>query len=161
MSRLSTVLAAGAFLAILGTPALAGDDAALRAAAERHVRHPVMQATLDSVWSLETIRSGIVAQLQAQGISPRSDQIDALTSILREELVRMRPEFETLVTGVVIETYALEELEALNEFYGTEVGASAVAKSGQMLGVFYTRAAPLFRRFGERVGPRIEAELGK
>ena len=160
MTRKFVALAAAALLSVVASSTLAGDDdPALKAAAESYIQHPVTQQTIDSLWSIDTVRSALVAQSRAQGTELRSDQVEALTRILKEELDRLRPQFETLMTNAVIETYSLEEIQALNEFLDTNVGASAMMKSGTMMRTFNAGAAPLFQQFFERLGARIKAEL--
>ncbi len=103
-----TVAAIAAAAVLLAAPAFARDDAALKAAAGAYVRHPVVQQTIDGMWSGQTMRSALVAQMRASGRTLRDDQIDTLTRIVREELARLRPQFETLMENAVFETYALE-----------------------------------------------------
>ena len=157
MTRTIAAIAAAALL--LAAPSLARDDAALKAAAGAYVRHPVVQQMIDGMWSSETMRSSVVAQMRASGKALRDDQIDTLTRIVREELARLRPEFETLMENAVFETYALEEIRALNRFIDTELGARAMAKSGAMMQSFNAAAAPMLRGMFKRMGARIKAEF--
>ena len=159
MTRKIAMMAAAAFLTVIAGAALAEDDAALRAAAERHIRHPVTQSVMDSVLSLDTTRSHLVAQLRAQGMTLQDDHIEALSQIVQQELDRIRPQMETLMTDAAIETYSLEEMQALNAFYDTEFGASAAAKTGSFMQSFNAGAAPVFRQMLKRVADRIAAEL--
>ena len=160
MTRTIAALAAVLLLAATG-PSLANDDPAPKAAAEAYVRHPVVQKMLDDMWSVDTIRSALVVQLQAGGTKLRDDQVETLTRILHEELNRLRPRFQVLMTNGVMENYALEEIRALNGFLETEVGARAMAKSGSMMQSFNASAAPMFRSMFERLGARMKAELPK
>lgn len=159
MTRTVAALAAVAFLLAAAGPSLARDDAALKSAAEAYVRHPAVQHMLDDTWSVETMRSAIVAQLKAHGKSLRGDQVEALTRIVHEELNRIRPQFEALLTDAVVETFALEEIRALNRFLGTELGARAMTKTGSMMRSFYARGAPLLGRMSRRIVSRVQAEL--
>lgn len=152
-------LAAAAFLTIVASPALAEDDQMLRAAAESYVRHPVTQHAMDSVMSMDTLRPGVVTQLQARGAELSSDQVEVVSQILLEELNRLRPQLETLMIEITIKIYTLEEIQALIEFNGSEYGASTMMKIGEMMRSFTVEATPLFQQLLERLGDRIEAEL--
>ncbi len=142
-------------------PSLARDDAALKAAAEAYVHHPVTQQVIDGMWSGDTMRSFVTALSRAQGANFRRDQTEALTRIVREELDRIRPQVESLMTKAVIETFTLEEVRALNAFYDTEPGASATVKSGKILRSFNAGAAPVLMGMFKRLGERVKAEFPK
>lgn len=161
MTRKIAMMAVAAFLTVVAGPALADDHPALRAAVESYVRHPVTQGTLDDILSIDTLRSALVAQLQARGARLRSDQIEVVSQIAQEEFDRIRPQIETLMTKAAIETYSLEEIQAFNEFLNTDIGARAMAKAGEMMRAFTAGAGPALQQLFERLGARIEAELPK
>ena len=124
-----TVAAIAAATALLLTaPAFARDDAALKAAADAYVRHPVVQQMIDGMWSGDTMRSALVAQMRARGRTLRDDRIDALTRIVREELARLSPQIWTSMVDAVVKNYTLGEIRALNRFIDTGLGTRAVAK---------------------------------
>ena len=156
---MTRTLAALAALALLATPVRAAEDAALRAAAEAYVRHPVVQRTIDDMWSGDTMRAMIAAVARAQGLVLRSDQTETLTRILGEEFDRIRPRFETLLADAAVETYSVAELGALTAFYDTELGARATIKSGMVMRSFNARSAPVLRGLFQRLGERIRAEF--
>ena len=159
MTRTIAAVAAAALLLAASAPALARDDATLKAAAGAYVRHPVVQEMIDGMWSSETMRSAVVAQMRAHGKTLSDDQVDTLTRIVREELARVRPQFETLMENAVFETYSLGEIRALNRFIDTELGARAMAKSGAMMQSFNAAAAPMMRGMFKRMVARIKAEF--
>ena len=158
MTRTIAALAAAALL-LTAAPSLARDDRALKSAAEAYVRHPAVQRMLDDTWSVETMRSAIVAQLKAHGKSLRGDQVETLTRIVHEELSRIRPQFEALLTDAVIEAFVLEEIRALNRFLDTDLGARAMTKTGSVMRSFYARGAPLLGGMSRRIVSRVQAEL--
>ena len=125
------------------------------------MRHPVVQRMFDDMWSIDTMRSALVAQLRAHGKALRDDRVETLTRILNEEVTRIRPQFEVLMTDAVLETYTLDEIRALNGFLDTELGARAMAKTGRTMRSFNARAAPMYRRLTERIGARVKAELAE
>ena len=161
MTRKFAALAAAALLSVVvASSTLAGDDdTALKTAVESYIRHPVTQSVLDDMLSLDMTRSHLVTHLQAQGTILRNDQIEVLTRIGQEELHRIRPQLDTLMINALIETYSLEEIQALNDFYETEAGESAMSKSGSFMQSFNAGFAPMFRQALERLGARIKAEL--
>ena len=159
MTRMIAALAAAVFLTALVGPALADDKAALRAAVERYVRHPATQSVLDSILSLDTTRAHVVNRMQAHGTTLGSDQIETLTLIIQQELERVRPQMERLMITSANETYSLDEIQALNAFCDTEVGARAMSKAGRFMQIFNAGASPMFKRLLVRLGTRIEAEL--
>lgn len=159
MTRMIAALAAAVFLTALVGPALADDKAALRAAVERYVRHPATQSVLDSILSLDTTRSHVVNRMQAHGTTLRGDQIETLTLIIQQELERVRPQMERLMITSANETYSLDEIQALNAFCDTEVGARAMSKAGRFMQIFNAGASPMFKRLLVRLGTRIETEL--
>ena len=159
MPRTIAAIAASALLLAASAPSFAKDDAALKAAAAAYVRHPVVQQMIDGMWSGETMRSAVVAQMRAHGKTLRDDQIDTLTRIVREDLARVRPQFETLMENAVFETYSLDEIRALNRFIDTGLGARAMAKSGAMMQSFNAAAAPMMRGLFKRMVARIKAEF--
>ncbi len=157
MIRKIAALAVTASLLLAVGGALAKDDPELRAAAESYIQHPITQGVLDSVTSVETMRSSLVSHLQAEGTTLSNDQIETLSRILQEEFDRIRPKFETAMTKAVIEIYSLKEIQALNEFYSSDVGASAMMKTGMFMRSFNAGAAPILREFYERLDARIDA----
>ena len=158
MTRTIATIVAAAFL-LAAASSLAKDDAALEAAAGAYVRHPAVQQMLDDTWSVDTMRAAIVAQLKAHGTTLRGDQVETLTRIVHEELSRVRPQFETLMTDAVLDTFSLDEIRALNRFLDTELGARAITKTGSMMRSFYARGAPLLGKMSRRIVSRVKAEL--
>lgn len=73
MTRTIAALAAAALLCAAAGQSLARNGEALNAAAAAYVRHPVVQKMFDDMWSVDTMRSAIVAQLQAHGKKLRDD----------------------------------------------------------------------------------------
>ena len=120
---IAAVAAVAAAAMMLAAPALARDDAALKAAAGAYVRHPVIQQMINGMW-----RSAVVAQMRARGRTLRDDRIDALTRIVREELARLSPQIWTSMVDAVVKNYTLEEIRALNRFIDTGLGTRAVAE---------------------------------
>ncbi|MCE2482860.1 MAG: DUF2059 domain-containing protein, partial [Alphaproteobacteria bacterium] len=132
-----------------------------KAAVESYIRTPVILRTIADLCSMDALQSALVLQLRASGTKLRGEQVEAVARILKEELDRLRPQLMSLLTKAAIETLSLEEIQALNEFYSTSVGASAIVKTGAMMRSFNADAAPLFQQLFERLGPRIEEEFSE
>lgn len=161
MIRKIATLAAAALLSVVASATVAKDDPGLEAAVEAYLRSAVMQRMMDDMWSIDTLRSMLVLQLRAQGADLRGEQIEALTRILKEELERSRPQLMSVLRRVSIETFSLDEVQALNEFYSTSIGASAVLKAGAVMRSFSAAAAPEMQRLFKRLSSRLEAEFPK
>ena len=159
MIRNTVVTMLAAIMAVVASPALAQDDPALKAAVESYVGHPVTQRTLDGLWSMETLRSHLVTQFHARNVKLRSDQMETATQIVLEELHRLRPQLESLMVDAAIETFSLEEIQALNDFLNTEFGASATLKMDSYVQSFNAGFAPMSRELFERVSSRVDSEL--
>lgn len=156
-----TIAAMAAAVLLSAAPALAEDDGALKAAAEAYLHHPVVQQTFADMWSVDTMRSAIVAQSRAHGRALTDGQIETPTRIIHEELIRTRPQFDALIKHAVVETFSLEEIRALNGFLDSELGGRAMAKSGAVMRSFNAGAAPMFAALFKRLGARFKAEFGK
>ncbi len=89
LTRTRAALAAA--VALLAAPVRAADEAALWAAAEVYVRHPVVQCTIDRMWSGKTMRAMLTAIARAQCLALRPGQTETLTPILGEEFAPIRP----------------------------------------------------------------------
>lgn len=159
MTRMIAVLAIN--LLIIGSPAFAKDDPALKAAVEAYMQHPVTQRTLDDLLSADTMESMLTAQLQARDAKLRSDQTEVLNRIIHEEISRLRPKLEAAMANSALETYSLDEIEAFVGFLNTEIGARAMAKAGKMQRLFLSKSTPLLQQLFQRIGTRVDKELPK
>lgn len=161
MIRNISLMLVAAFLSVVANPAVAEDNPALRTAAENHVRHPVTQDALDGIVSIDTLRSYLVIASQASGTQLESDEVEALTRSLKEAFDRIRPELETLMVNAAIDTYTLDELQALNEFYDTAAGASAMMKADIFTQSFSVGAVPLFQQMFDKLNAQSEEQIAK
>ena len=164
MIRNISLMLVAAFLSVVANPAAAEDNPALRTAAENHIRHPVTQHALDGILSIDTLRSHLVFASQASGTQLESDEVEALEALtrsLKEEFDRIRPELETLMVNAAIDTYTLDELQALNEFYDTAAGASAMMKAHIFTQSFSVGVVPLVQQMFTKLNAQSEAQIAK
>ncbi len=125
-------------------------------AATAYVDSPVQQALLDDMLSPE----GITAQMGLAGDDLTAEQQARILQIVTEELATIRPEMrETMIDGLV-ETFTLEEIRALTEFYSSPVGVSAMKKMNPFMQRTMTSLAPAFQQMQEQLVKRLQDEFG-
>lgn len=142
----------------LARPVYAQDDAELRAAAEAYVDHPVVQQVGDEL-SSEVVRVFFASLSQSLGDVLSDDGLEALVNIASEEMQRIRPTLTSHMVTAVIQTFELDEIQALQNFLDTDAGARAHLKSAAFVQAFYANAQSLLQEASERVSTRVVAEL--
>jgi hypothetical protein len=160
-----TILAALALAA--AAPALAQQDQTaapqtedsapeeLRQAAQGYVNSQAMQTALDELLSTETF----VAQLEASGMRLDPEQTRTLAGIVDEEFAEVRPELEDAMATAASDAFSMEELEALNDFYGSEEGRSIATKMSPFMQSFYEEIGPTLRQTQEQIAARAQDAL--
>ena len=157
MTRTIAAIAAAAML--LAAPALARDDAALKAAAGAYVRHPGGSAddrrhVVERHDALGHGRADAGARQDSEGRPGRRPDPDrprgagAPAPAIRDADGERR-----------LRDLRLEEIRALNRFIDTGLGARAMAKSGATMRTFNAAAAPMMRGLFKRMVARIAAEF--
>jgi len=146
---LAAVLAAMASVAT----AQSADD--LRAAATRYVENPVQQQMLDDMLSPEAM----VVQMQTMAPQIPDDALQVFSTIVSEELALIRPALEAAMIEAAIATYSLEEIEALEAFYNTELGASVMGKMQGFMASFMAAIGPEMAQMQGRVAQRVGEAL--
>ena len=149
-----TLLAATALVA---APALAQTEpsADLQQAADSYVQSQAMQTALDELLSTDTF----VAQLQASGVRLDQAQTETLASIVDEEFADVRSELEDAMSVAAVDAFSMEELEALNDFYGSEEGQSIATKMQPFMQSFYQEIGPTLRETQNQIAMRAEEAL--
>jgi len=143
------------FLTVALAASLTAQSDALRAAAERYVQHPVQQKMIDDALSPDTV----VAQLRATAPQLTDEQVQVAATIVVEEMVKIRPALEVAVIEAVASTFTLDEIEALETFYNSPPGASAMSKIQPfMVSAMGSMAGPL-QAAQSRIGQRMAEEL--
>jgi hypothetical protein len=156
--RLPATLAA---LVLAAAPAFAQDattppDAALLEAAQTYVGSDALQTTLDDLLSTDTF----MAQLRASGMDLAPEQVTTLAGIVDEEFANARPGIEDAMVTAAAATFTMEELNALNAFYGSPEGRAIAAKTAPFLQSFYAAISPTLTETQARIAARAQETLG-
>lgn len=150
--KLLTIVAAG----FLATSAHAQSQELIDAATA-YANNPVQQTLLDDMLSAD----GVMAQMGLIGGAVPADQLEVLSTIVSEELAVIRPELEAAMIDGMARTFTLEEISALNEFYSSEIGASAMSKMTPYMQESMTALAPAFQTMQTNIARRVQEELSK
>jgi uncharacterized protein len=154
MTRFSAFAAA---LALVAAPAIAqdADMESAREAARGYVQSEAMQTALDELLSTDTF----VAQLEAAGLRLDPPETETLAGIVEEEFAGVRPDLEEAMTEAAAGSFTMEELEALNDFYGSEEGRSIASKMTPFMQTFYAEIGETLQETQSRIAARAQAEL--
>lgn len=130
MTRITTALSLA--LLVFSSPAFAQDDPdEMRAAAVSYVESPAQQAVIDRLLSSD----GLVRQMRASRPDLSEEVVDEVGQIATEELDKVRDPLQEAMVTAAMETYTLAEIEALDEFYRSELGASILLKTQDFMKV--------------------------
>ena len=140
----------------LATSAHAQDDA-LAAAAKAYVEGPVQQKLMNDMLSPEAM----LAQMGAIAGQLTPEQLELVTNIMVEEIATIRPQMEAAMIEGAIQTFTVEEITALNDFYNSDVGASAAAKIQPYMQATLGSMTPALRQMQGNISERIQAELSQ
>lgn len=140
----------------LAAPAGAQDDA-LREAVERYVANPIQQRMMDEMLSADAM----IAQMRAMIPQLTEEQLSIVGRIGAEEMAALRPDLEAAMVTAAIETFTLEEVEALEAFYNTEEGASVMSKMQPFMATTMTLVGPQMQAAQARIGQRVMTELSQ
>ena len=135
--------------------ALADDPASRRAAAETYVQSPGQQAAIEQMLSADQM----LALMRAQIPEATDEQLQGIAKIAGEELGSLRAPMETAMIEAAVETLTLEEIEALDAFYRTPVGASVMSKMPVFMQTAMVRIAPEMQAAQMRILERAAAEV--
>lgn len=150
--RLVTLITVG----FLATSAHAQSQELIEAATA-YAKSPVQQALMDDMLSPE----GVMAQMGLVGGGLPEEKVATLAQIVSEELAAIRPAMETAMINGMASSFTLEEITALNEFYSSPVGASAMAKMTPFMQQTMAELGPEFQQMQVNLGRRIEAEMAE
>lgn len=145
---------AAALATLLALPLQAQDDA-LRAAAERYIQNPVQQGMLDDMLSADAF----ITQMRAVLPDMTEDQLVIVGQIGAEEMGAVRSDLEAAMVDAAVATFTLDEIEALEAFYSTPLGASVMSKMQPFMDVAMQSAAPAMQSMQLRISERVMQEL--
>jgi hypothetical protein len=127
---MKTVIAALA-IAISTTGASVAQD--IDSLAQDYMELPAVQGMLSDMFSPETMGAQFVASLPTD-MNLSDAQVSAVGQIMSEAMGDVRPEMETLMQQQSAEVFSAEELQAMIDFYSSDLGASILQKNT----VFFT-----------------------
>lgn len=130
----------------------------LRAAAQRYVQLPAVQQVLDYV-----LGPAFVEPLLALAGGDRIDAAkrEKIIAIATQEMGRARPTMEKAMIGAAAEVFTLAELEAMVAFYGSEVGASTLAKTQAFSQAYLAAMSQELAQLQIAVENRVQLEVGE
>lgn len=140
----------------LGSGAYAQDPALLEAATA-YVEHPVQQNVIDKLFS----PASIMAQLESVTGDIPDAQRATVAQIISEEMNAVRPELEASMIRAAAENFTMEEITALNAFYATGPGASAMTKMQSYMQSAMRPMGPVLQKAQENLFRRLQTELSK
>ncbi len=124
-------------------------------AATAFIQSPVQQKLLDDMLSPEMV----LTQMQAVSSQLPADKVDILVKIVTEELGTIRPEMETAMIAGAAQSFTIEEINALTEFYNSPVGASAMGKMTPYMQQTMGALGPSMQQMQGRIVQRVQTEL--
>ena len=146
------IASAALLAATLAFPAAADE---VRDAAEAFINSPVQQKLLDDMLSPEVA----MAQLQAMAPSMPPEVAESVLAIVVEEMNAFRPEMESAMIAAAAQSFTIEEIGALNDFYSSPLGASAMGKMTPYMQAAMGEMGPGMQQMQARIMQRVQEEL--
>jgi hypothetical protein len=147
-------LAAVAICLICFEVAQADDLAARRAAAESYVKSPVLQQMMDKELSVDAF----LAHMQ-RGLPELSEEDAAIMArVVTEEYANARVFMEAAWIEAAIETFTVDEIRALDAFYRSKQGISAMSKISDYERTFQEKSREDIQLMVQRLERRFKQE---
>ena len=140
-----------AAFALLSAPAFAQDTLTL---ATEYTNMPQVQNMITSMFSPETMGKQVALGLPPS-ITLTDDQQNQIGEVMSEAMNDLRPRLEELMTSSTAETFSVDELQALIDFYGSEHGANIMTKMQPLMTSVMGQLAPEMQALQAKVGPDI------
>ncbi len=138
---------------MLASPAYADESLD---AATAFINSPVQQKLLNDMLSPEMV----LAQMQANaGGALTQEQIDVLVKIVTEELNTIRPQMETAMIEGAAQAFTIDEINALNDFYNSEIGGSAMGKMTPYMQSTMGSLGPAIQSMQQNIARRAQEAL--
>ncbi len=119
--------------------------------AKQYLELPAMQKMVDEMFTPATLKSQLAPALP--GVS--DDKLDKITALMSEELTKMKPEMQTMMLEGATETYSDGELQAMIDFYSTEIGAEVLVKTGKFTQSYMAEMGPMMQSVMQKMGPQV------
>lgn len=150
--RIFAILAAGVF----ATGAFAQSQELIDAATA-YADSPTQTKLINDMLSPE----GVMAQMGLSGGQLTTEQQQKVAVIVSDELDKIKPQMrEAMIMGMA-NTFTLEEIAALSEFYASPVGASAMTKMNPFMQQTMAALGPAFQSMQTNLGTRIPQALSE
>lgn len=143
--------------ALIATSAFADDMEERRAAAKSYLESPAQQKMIDAMFSPDQM----VAMLKAQMPTVSQDKLDAVAKIVSEELNSIRPKMEEVMLEAAVEQFTTEELEAMDEFYRSEMGEAVMLKMPGFMQSYTSQMGEDMGQMQQRIMQRVMQEMSK
>ncbi len=134
-----------------------GQSQELIDAATAYANNPVQQELMNDMLSPE----GVMAQMGLIGTGLPEDKLQALSQIVSEELANIRPAMEAAMINGMASSFTLEEITALNDFYSSPVGASAMSKMTPFMQQTMAELGPEFQKMQGSLARRVQEEMSR
>ncbi len=130
-----------AFATALALSPLAATAQSVEELARDYAALPAVQEMMSAMFSPEASAAQIAATLPP-GMELTEQQLTDLGTLLSEELIDFQPRLEVLMIEGMINTFTVEEMQAMIEFYSSDVGRSILVQTQPMFTSIMTQLAP-------------------
>lgn len=122
--------------------------------AKKYVNLPGNQTMLDEMFSPEVLGEQLTAGMPPE-MGLTEEKVLAVGQLMSKAMSGIRPEMEMTLIESSAEIFSKEELEAMIEFYSTEIGSSIVSKSTKLMQDYTQKLMPEIMAVSQEVGPEL------
>lgn len=134
-----------AAISLCGLPSFAQDAKEL---ATQYNQLPAVQEMMTAMFSPETSAQQFKATLPP-GVDVSDEKLLKVGQIMSDVLIGLKPEMEEMQIEAIADVFTVEEIEAMIEFYSSDIGASVLVKT-----------QPMFTSVMTELTPKIQAAMG-
>ena len=145
----------GLALSLMLSGASHAQDGALRAAAQEYLENPVTQQLMDDMMSADMV----MMQMRASLPDMPPEDLQKASRIIEEALSSVRGDMEAAMVEAATASFTLQELTALNEFYSSREGASAMTKMQPFMADYIQRVSPAIQQMQMQIMRRMAEEF--
>ena len=122
--------------------------------AKKYVNMPEIQNMISDMFSPVAMGNQVAANLPAN-ITLTDEKKQRIGVVMSEAMNDLRPRMETLMISTSAQIFSAGELTALIEFYGSEHGASIMAKMTPFMANVMAQLQPEMQALQNKVGPEV------
>ncbi len=115
---------------------------------------PQVQNMISSMFSPDAMGKQVALNLPPS-ITLTDEQQNSIGVIMSEAMNDIRPRMEALLISSTAETFSVDELQALIDFYVSEHGATIMTKMQPLMASVMGELAPDMQALQAKVGPEI------